>query len=457
MKIFNTLKKIKEDFKPIKRGEIKMYVCGPTVYDVGHLGHGRAAVVFDVIRKYFEYKGYKVIFVTNYTDIDDKMINRAEELGISVTELAEKIIPEYKKDFAELCVAEPTKQTRATFYIKQMISLIRRLDKKGVTYRLDDGIYFDISKFKEYGKLSGQNLKDLLIGARVEINENKKNPQDFVLWKFNKPKEPGWDSPWGNGRPGWHIECSAMIFSELGESIDIHGGGQDLIFPHHECEIAQSESASGRQFVRYWMHNGFVNINKEKMSKSLKNFVTLKDVFNKYPGRVLRFMYLQKHYRAPLDFSWDLIESAKNGLARIHEFIVRLEKYQPAAHDKNDADINIDIFLEKFEKAMDDDFETPMALAALFDFINNVNKAMEKGFSVDMKNKVMFVLKRIDDILCFIFPNEKISDEIIALANERLIERQNKNFDKADAIRKKIVEKGYEIEDTKDGYILKRL
>lgn len=453
MKIFNTLAKKKEIFKPLRDGEISMYVCGPTVYDVGHLGHGRAAVVFDIIRKYFEYKGFNVKFITNYTDIEDKIINRAAERAITVEALVKEIIPEYERDFKELGIAAPTKQTYATKYIKEMIDLIKRLDHAGATYKLDDGIYFDISKFKKYGALSGQKLEDLQMGSRVEVNKNKRNPQDFVLWKFDKPGEPSWPSPWGKGRPGWHIECSAMCFSELGETFDIHGGGQDLIFPHHECEIAQSECASGKQFAKYWMHNGFVNINKEKMSKSLKNFVTLKDVFEKYSGRVLRFMYLQKHYRAPIDFSWDLIESTKNSLARIHEFSTKLMQY--IANGKSAVDTTG--FLKKFEKAMNNDFETPEALAALFDFINDVNKKMEKGFSADTKEKVISALKKVDAVFGIIFSEEKIPHHIVVLANERLAERHNKNFGRADEIRKEIISEGYDIEDMKDGYILKKI
>lgn len=455
MKIFNTLTKKKETLDLLRDNEVSMYVCGPTVYDVGHLGHGRAATIFDVVRKYFEYKGLKVRFITNYTDIDDKTIARAKELKISVPDLVKKIVPEYERDFKELGIAPPTKQTYATKYIKEMIDLIKRLEKAGATYNLDDGVYFDVSKFKKYGKLSGQRLEELQMGARVEVNKNKRNPYDFVLWKFEKPGEPSWDSPFGKGRPGWHIECSAMCFGELGETFDIHGGGQDLIFPHHECEIAQSETASGKQFARYWMHNGFVNINKEKMSKSLKNFVTLKEVFEKYPGKVLRLMYLQKHYRAPLDFSWDLIESARSALARIHEFSIKLAQYK-AYGGMADTEKYIQKFLKKFETAMDDDFETPEALAALYDFISDINKTIDKGFDEVAKEKILHALRRVDSVLGVIFSDEKIPREIIDLANERLAERKNKNFKKADELRLAIMKKGYEIEDTEDAFLIRK-
>ncbi|KKR06999.1 MAG: cysteinyl-tRNA synthetase, cysteinyl-tRNA synthetase [Candidatus Peregrinibacteria bacterium GW2011_GWC2_39_14] len=458
MKIYNTLKKKKQEFKPIKEGEVKMYVCGPTVYDLGHLGHGRAATVFDMIRKYLEYKGNEVNFVTNYTDIDDKMINRAKEKGISVSELAAQIIPEYERDFAAIGIKPATKQTRATDYIQPMVELIKKLEEVGAAYELKDGVYFDIKKFKKYGKLSGQSLKDLQMGARVDVNEEKRNPQDFVLWKFEKPDEPSWDSPWGKGRPGWHLECSAMVKKELGETIDIHGGGQDLIFPHHECEVAQSEAANGCDFANFWVHNGFVNINKEKMSKSLHNFITLRDVLNKYSGQVLRLFYLQKHYRAPLDFSEEALEQAKNGLKRVHDFSLKLVQAEgDGGNFETTPKSAIEKFVKKFEKAMDDDFETPSALAALFDFISDVNKVLEKGLNQKSKSEILAVLKRVDEVLGIVFSVEKIPLEVVSLANERLIERKNRNFARSDELRKEIVVKGYDIEDTKDGFILKKI
>jgi cysteinyl-tRNA synthetase len=456
MKIYNTLKKKKQEFKPIKEGEVKMYVCGPTVYDSSHLGHGRAATVFDMIRKYLEYKGNEVNFVTNYTDIDDKMINRAKEKEISVSELAAQIIPEYERDFAAIGIKSATKQTRATDYIQPMIDLIKKLEEVGAAYVLKDGVYFDIKKFKKYGKLSGQSLKDLQMGARVDVNEEKHNPQDFVLWKFEKPGEPSWDSPWGKGRPGWHLECSAMVKKELGKTIDIHGGGQDLIFPHHECEVAQSEMANGCEFANFWIHNGFVNINKEKMSKSLHNFVILRDVLNEYSGQVLRLFYLQKHYRAPLDFSEEALEQAKNGLKRVHDFSLKLVQGDGNGGEVVSGSV-IEKFIKKFEKAMDDDFETPSALAALFDFISDVNKALEKGLNQKSKSEILAVLKRVDEVFGIIFSSERIPLEVVSLANERLIERKNRNFARSDELRKEIIAKGYDIEDTKDGYILKKI
>ncbi|MBI2634818.1 cysteine--tRNA ligase [Candidatus Peregrinibacteria bacterium] len=298
IQIFNTKSGKKEKFKPLKNGCAGMYVCGPTVYDSAHLGHGRSAVSFDVIRRYFVYRGYNVKFVSNYTDIDDKMINRAHEEGIEVSELAEKIVPEYERDYGALGVMKPDIQPKATEHIEEMVEIIKKLEDGGYTYVLDDGVYFDVNKFAAYGELSGQNLENLKMGARVEVKESKRNPYDFVLWKFKKEGEPFWASPWGDGRPGWHIECSAMSYKHLGESFDIHGGGLDLTFPHHECEVAQSIGAFGKgKFARYWIHNGFITIDNEKMSKSLGNFFTLKDIFKKYAPKAVRLMFLQKQWK----------------------------------------------------------------------------------------------------------------------------------------------------------------
>ncbi|MEK7145652.1 MAG: cysteine--tRNA ligase, partial [Patescibacteria group bacterium] len=305
--------------------ELKIYVCGPTVYDHPHLGHGRSAVAFDLIRRFFIYSGYRVTYVSNYTDIDDKMIDRAEKEGISVSELAEKIIPEYEKDYDLLGIQTPDHSPRATEkkYIEEMISLIQKLDKKGHTYALADGFYFDISSFPDYGKLSHQKLEELMAGSRVEERTDKKNHQDFVLWKLKKEGEPFWASPWGDGRPGWHIECSAMSKVLLGETFDIHGGGLDLKFPHHEGEIAQSSGASGKALAHFWMHNGFVTVDKEKMSKSLGNFFTLKDVFKKFHPRVVRFFLISTHYRSPIEFSEELLEQAKSTLKSLDEFYLK--------------------------------------------------------------------------------------------------------------------------------------
>ncbi|MDP2624980.1 MAG: cysteine--tRNA ligase, partial [Candidatus Peregrinibacteria bacterium] len=328
--VYNTLTNQKEGFKPIQEGKVDMYLCGPTVYDNGHLGHGRSAVAFDIIRRYLEYvyREENVTFVTNYTDIDDKMINRANEEGITVKELADRIIPEYEKDYGSLGVKPPTIQTLATEYVDQMIEIVEKLIKEEYAYELEDGVYFEVEKFKEYGKLSNQKREELQAGSRIDKNDNKRHPHDFVLWKKEKPGEPSWDSPWGKGRPGWHIECSAMSYSNLGQPFDIHGGGQDLTFPHHECEIAQSEAAYGVQFCNVWLHNGFITVDKEKMSKSLGNFFTLKDIFKKYDPRAVRYFFLTSHYRSPIEFSDQQLEQAKNTLDRIRDFLLNLSHYK---------------------------------------------------------------------------------------------------------------------------------
>jgi cysteinyl-tRNA synthetase len=322
MKIFNSKSGKKEIFESIENDKVGIYVCGPTVYDSPHLGHGRSAVSFDVIRRYFLYKGYSVKFVSNYTDVDDKMINRANEEGVSIKELADRVIVEYQKDYEDLGIMPPDVQPKATDHIEEVIDIVSRLESEGVTYMLEDGVYFDVSKYPDYGKFSSQNIEDLQMGARVEVKEAKRNPQDFVLWKLKKEGEPFWASPWGDGRPGWHIECSAMSFRHLGEKFDIHGGGLDLKFPHHECEVAQSLSCFGEEsFARYWMHNGFIQVDNEKMSKSLGNFFSLKDIFKKYDPKVVRFMFLQTHYRNPINFSDVLLEQAGAGLDRLHGFV----------------------------------------------------------------------------------------------------------------------------------------
>ncbi len=453
LKIFNTKTSKKEEFKSLKKDEVKMYVCGPTVYDTAHLGHGRSAVAFDFIRKYFIYKGYKMTFVSNYTDIDDKMINRANKEEISVKELAEKIIPEYEKDYGDLNIMSADIQTKATDYIDAMIELIKILEEKGFTYVLDDGVYFDISKFKDYGKFSKQNLEDLKLGARIEVKKEKRNPYDFVLWKFKKENESFWISPWGDGRPGWHIECSAMSFKILGEKFDIHGGGLDLKFPHHECEVAQSVAAFGKNsFAQYWLHNGFINIDNEKMSKSLGNFFTLKDVFKKYDPLVVRFLFLQTHYRNPINFSEKLLDQAKSALSRLHDFVRRIENLKLNSSSKNEFS-----FIKDFEKFMDNDFDISGALGVIFEMIKKVNFALDKGEKNINFNQVLEELKKIDFILGVIFvENEKIGQDIENLIKERNDARKNKDFAKADEIRDKLISEGIILEDTPEGTIWKK-
>lgn len=461
MKIFNTLSGRKEEYKPVRDGEVRMYVCGPTVYDFGHLGHGRSAVSFDVIRKYLIEKGYRVTYVTNYTDIDDKMINRAEIMKISVSQLAEKIIPEYEADYAALGIAKADYQPSATEYVNEIIEIIKRLEEGGHIYVISDGVYFDIKTFDDYGKLSKQNLEELKSGSRVELNTEKQNPQDFVLWKFAKPGEPKWDSPWGEGRPGWHIECSAMSHAILGETLDIHGGGADLTFPHHECEIAQSECAFNVPFVKYWMHNGFIRINNEKMSKSLNNFFTLKDIFKEYDPQAVRYLFLQTHYRSPIDFSKKLLEQSEKSLRRIHDFVRRLKAYSKfSVDDKEEGKINfINECLRKFYDSMDDDFETPGALAACFEFIRELNKYMDaESLDKNSHSKAIMFIKETDAVLGIFEENEKeeISEEIQSLISEREEARKNKDFARSDLIRDELLKRGIQLEDTPDGTIWKK-
>lgn len=457
--VHNTLTGKKEPFKPIKKGKVGMYLCGPTVYDHGHLGHGRSAVAFDVIRRYLEYVYGDVTFVTNYTDIDDKMIDRAALEKITVEELAKKIIPEYESDYAALGIKPPTVQTKATDYIPQMVELIQKLIDRGHAYELDDGVYFDISAFKEYGKLSGQKQEELRAGARVESDSRKRHPHDFVLWKKEKPGEPSWESPWGKGRPGWHIECSAMSRTELGQPFDIHGGGMDLMFPHHECEIAQSESAYGTAFCTTWLHNGFITVNKEKMSKSLGNFSTLKQIFEQFPPRVVRYFYLTAHYRSPIEFSPELLSQAQNALERIGDFWIKL-MHNTATTTKPHKELESKLteLAAEFESAMDDDFDTPGALAALFSFIKHINIELAEGIlSKEETEKIQKALKKIDTVLN-ILPNKdtpSLDSELAALIQERETARAKKEWAKSDELRDQLEKRGILLKDTQDGTIWK--
>lgn len=466
MQLYNTLTQKKEHFKPLSDNHVGMYLCGPTVYDLAHLGHGRSAVSFDVIRKYFLYKGYKVTFVTNYTDIDDKMINRANENNISVPQLADKIIPEYQQDYQALGITSGDVQPKATETIPEMIEIIKGLEAKGHTYQISDGVYFDVSTFADYGKLSKQNLEELRSGARVSVNEEKRHPQDFVLWKFSKPGEPSWDSPWGSGRPGWHIECSAMSWKYLGETFDIHAGGADLIFPHHECEIAQSESFHGKTFARYWLHNGFIRVDNEKMSKSLGNFFTLRDIFTKYKPQVVRYLFLQTHYRSPIDFNHELLDHATNSLMRIHDSMRRLESsnaVSDSALDQNLLKQQEDLLTQtktRFEEAMDDDFETPRALAACFDLIKALNKYIDdQGLAVSTRQKAQQLFTDFDKVLGIFTPSqtEEISEELLALIQAREDARKQRDWQKSDQIRSQLLEQGIQLEDTAQGTVWKKI
>lgn len=473
MKIYDSQKKGLVEFKSIEDGKVSMYVCGPTVYDLPHLGHGRSAVCFDVIRRYFEHKGLDVNFVSNYTDIDDKMIKRANEEGISVKQLADKIIPEYLKDYGDLGVKVSSASPKATEYIEQMVELIKTLEIQGHAYRISDGMYFDVSTYPSYGKFSGQDLDALEMGSRVEVKEEKRNPQDFALWKFAKDEEAYndyWPSPWGDGRPGWHIECSAMSRAILGDKFDIHGGGLDLKFPHHECEVAQSKCALGENsFAQYWMHNGFIQIDNEKMSKSLGNFFTLRDIFKKYDPVVVRFMFLQTRYSNPINFSDELLENAKSGLKSIHKFVAGLrDGYEDLPSDIDGLDtaklaIDIELLRHGFEDSMDEDFNTSGAFGVLSDLIRQVNGLRSAGrlSKVDVDEAEKF-LRSIDSVLGVIFHEVaaeyvKIPDKVVELAEKREDARKNRDFATSDKLRDEIKEAGYLVEDTSDGFVLKSI
>ncbi len=453
LKLYNTLSRKKETFKPIEGGKAKMYVCGPTIYDYAHIGHGRSAVVFDILRRYLEHKGYDVTFVFNYTDIDDKLINRAREEKTTVQELADRFEKIYDEDYEALNVKAPSYKPKATGHVKEMVDVIERLEKKGFAYIIDgDGVYFDLARFNEYGKLSHQKREDLDSGSRVDVNLRKKSPHDFVLWKFKKEGEPSWESPWGEGRPGWHIECTAMSIRYLGEHFDIHGGGQDLIFPHHEDEIAQSEAATGKKWVNYWVHNGFITVNKEKMSKSLKNFTTLRDALKEYEPNVLRFFYLTTHYRAPLDLSEENIEYAKNTLHRLLEFMRNLKFHQGGSANADVSDI-VKKAKGSFDIAMDDDLNMSEALAAIFEFVKEMNTLMaEKKMGENDAKKALAFMREIDSVLGVLDERvEEIPDEINWLAMQREDARKRKDFAESDRLRDELKEKGYEIADTKEG------
>ena len=468
MKIFNTLTRRKEEFVPLEEGKVKMYVCGPTVYNLIHIGNARPMIIFDTVRRYMEYKGYEVNYVSNFTDVDDKIIKKAIEEGVSAEEISTRYIKECKKDMADMNVKPATTAPQATQEIQGMIDMIQTLIDKGYAYPAADGtVYFRVKKFKEYGKLSHKNLDDLQSGFRslkVSGEEQKEDPLDFVLWKPKKEGEPSWPSPWCDGRPGWHIECSVMSKKYLGEEIDIHAGGEDLIFPHHENEIAQSECCNGKIFARYWMHNGFLNIDNRKMSKSLGNFRTVRQIGEQYDLQVLRFFMLNAHYRSPLNFSADLMEAAKNSLERILEAAGKLSDRKDNAAVENITEEELALlkeaegFVTKFEAAMDDDFNTADALAAIFELVKfantNVNENSSKEFAAGLYEELF----KLSDVLGLkIEKKEEILDkEIEDLIQERQAARKAKDFKRADEIRDELLKKGIILKDTREGVQWKR-
>ncbi len=461
MKLYNTLSRQYEDFQPLEPGKVRMYACGPTVYNYIHVGNARPIILFDVLRRYLEYRGYDVTFVQNFTDVDDKIIRRAAEEGISSAEVAEKYIAEYKKDAAGLGVREATVHPKATENIPQIIALVQTLIDKGYAYPSNGDVYYRTTRFKEYGKLSHQPLEDLQAGARIDVSEQKENPMDFALWKAAKPGEPAWDSPWGPGRPGWHIECSAMVSRYLGKTIDIHCGGQDLIFPHHENEIAQSEAANGCQFVRYWLHNGFISINNQKMSKSLNNFFTVREAAEAYGYGTLRMFMLSAHYRSPLNYSEDALNQAKGALQRL---VNARDNLEFLAQNGTDAALtaeeeaflaSLDPYREKFVAAMEDDFNTADAVSVMFELVREVNTATGKdGCSKALAKACLDRLLELDGVLGLLYKQEA-GDDLAAWVEDLIAKRQEarkaKNWAEADRIRDELKEKGIILEDTKQG------
>ncbi|HSB31445.1 MAG TPA: cysteine--tRNA ligase, partial [Candidatus Sulfobium mesophilum] len=476
MKIYNTLTGKKEEFIPEEAGRVGMYACGVTVYDHCHIGHARSAVVFDVMRRYMISRGYHFKYIRNFTDIDDKIINKAKQEGIAWDAVARKYTEEYYRDMDRLGVGRADVEPKATDHIEEIVEIVKGLVEKGFAYERDGSVYFEVEKFHGYGKLSKRDLEDMMAGARVEVDERKRNPMDFALWKASKEGEPSWESPWGPGRPGWHIECSAMSLKHLGETFDIHGGGADLIFPHHENEIAQSESYTGRPFVRYWVHNGFITVDKEKMSKSLGNFFTIQEILNKFDAEAVRFFLLSTHYRSPIEFSDEQLREAEASIDRYYTTVLRIRdflsqestKEKPGPDEKALSEM-LAKFLDKFREAMDDDFNTALAIGTIFELVRMLNKYMDSRPSgsqaVELIKKADEMLRETGNVLNLFHrtPEEwyralmavkgigLTEDDILARITERQAARERKDWAEADFIRKELDEKGIVLEDGKDG------
>ncbi|HHW01895.1 MAG TPA: cysteine--tRNA ligase [Thermoanaerobacterales bacterium] len=465
MKIYNTLSRKKEDFVPLSGNKVNIYTCGPTVYDFFHVGNARVFITFDMVRNYLKYRGYDVKFVQNFTDIDDKMIKRANEEGITVKELGDRFIREYFTDADALGIKRADVHPRATEHIEDIIEIIKTLQDKGYAYEAEGDVYYEARKFKDYGKLSHQNLDELEAGARIEPGEKKKDPMDFALWKAKKPGEPAWESPWGEGRPGWHIECSVMAMKYLGKTIDIHGGGPDLIFPHHENEIAQSEAATGEPFAKYFMHVGYLNINNQKMSKSLGNFFTVRDILKKYDPEVLRFFMLSSHYRSPINFSEELMQQAQSALERLYNALYTLEHLEKVTADR-ELTAEEERYLkvqqqhkEKFVEVMDDDFNTADAIATIFDMVRESNVSINENSSRKVVAKTLELLLEMGNVLGFFGKfkqGELLDEEIQRKIEERQQARKARDFALADKIRDELKEKGIILEDTPAGVRWKR-
>ena len=458
MRIYNSMTRKKEEFHPVHEGEVKIYACGPTVYNYIHIGNARPLIVFDTLRRYLEYRGNKVTFVQNFTDIDDKMIRAANEQGITVKELGEHFIAEYFKDAQALNVRPATVHPKATEHIDDIIHLISELIEKGHAYLAENGdVYYDVKSFEGYGKLSGQDLEDREAGARIEINDVKRDPMDFALWKAQKPGEPAWESPFGMGRPGWHIECSAMSQKILGDTLDIHGGGQDLKVPHHENEIAQSEGATGKPFANYWMHNGYINIDNKKMSKSLGNFRTVRDITEQYTPIAVRLFMLSAQYRNPLNFSAELLEQAESGLKRIYNCVENLNYIISSQKKGKEQAAELDEFRQRFIAVMDDDLNTADAVSVIFELVREINTLTSENEDAALAEQCLSILRELLDVLGLWKEEDKIPEEILALAEKRAEARAQKNWALADEIRDTLKQKGYEIKDGADGMKINKI
>ena len=463
MKIYNSQTRRKEEFVPIEPGKVRIYSCGPTVYNYFHIGNARPFIMFDLLRRYLEYRGYEVKFVQNFTDIDDKMIKRANEEGTTVEELGDRFIAEYFKDADALGIHRATVHPRATRHIGDIIGLIKRLEKNGLAYKVNGDVYFDTEAFPDYGKLSGQNLEDLEAGARIDVDDAKRHPMDFALWKAQKPGEPAWPSPWGMGRPGWHIECSAMSMKYLGETIDIHCGGKDLLFPHHENEIAQSEGATGKPFVHYWMHNGHINVDNQKMSKSLGNFFTVRDISKEFDLEAVRMFMISAHYRSPVNFSKEMIEQSKAALDRLYtarDNWTFLLDHAPE-RELNEAEQALIAkgreAVAKFDEAMDDDLNTADAIGAIFELVKEGNLAITADTARAAIKSTLSTLKEMTDVLGILArENDAIPDDIKALVEQRKQARAEKNWAESDRLRDEITARGFVLEDTPKGAKVRR-
>lgn len=464
MKLYNTLTRTKEEFVPLEEGKVKMYVCGPTVYNYIHIGNARPFIMFDTLRRYLEYRGFDVTYVQNFTDVDDKIIKRGHEENIAPEEVANKYINEYFVDADGLGIKRADVHPRVTDNIQQIIDFVKELEEKGYAYESNGDVYFDTKKFEGYGKLSKQNQDDLEAGARIEVNSQKRHPMDFVLWKAKKEGEPGWESPWGEGRPGWHIECSVMSKRYLGETIDIHAGGQDLTFPHHENEIAQSEARSGKTFSNYWVHNGYININNEKMSKSLGNFFTVREISEKYDLEIVRFFMLSAHYRNPVNFSDEMLAQAKAGLERLYnakeklEFTIENLKEGSLTEGEKDLVSELNSYREKFINAMEDDLNTADAISAIFELSKFINTNVNENSSLEFAKLCLDEFNELTSVLNIVNKknNDILDEEIENLIQKRVDAKKNKDYKLADEIRQELLEKGIILEDTRQGTKWKR-